>query len=263
MAGDTSAPEPRAGRYATVVVIGGGCYGSYYLRQLGRAVRSGAMSIERVLVVDRDANCRVSSAPPAEAAALTWRLVVDEWRPWLEASMPNDEDGRRSAIVPSPLMPHLFFEWLSDQAARRWPSWSIGRGQVPPPPDSVPWQRAAPDGRHYVSYATWTCPVNCIEPARCPHTRGPRDWSLTETIAHWRGGGSGGVDETVVFHCSHRAFGVGMVDVAALRDADARVAALAPAGGGRVLVATVSHCHGALAVLEASPRTPTVAVEVD
>jgi hypothetical protein len=120
----------------------------------------------------------------------------------------------------------------------------------------VPWQRAAPDGRHYVSYATWTCPINCIEPARCPHTRGPRDWSLTDTIDRWRGGGSGVVDETVVFHCSHRAFGVGMVDVAALRDADARVAQLAPASGGRVLVATVSHCHGALAVLQARPLHP-------
>jgi hypothetical protein len=256
MAVDTSAAEPRAGRYATVVVIGGGCYGAYYLRQLGRAVRGGALSIDRVVVVDHDAGCRVASAAPEEAGALHWRLEVADWRSWLDQSLPRLSDEERSAIVPSPLMPHLFFEWLSDRAARRWPACSIGGAPVPSPPASVPWQRTAPDGRHYLSYATWTCPINCIEPARCPHTRGPRDWSLADTIDEWRGGSERRIEETVIFHCTHRAYGVGMVDVGALRAADERVAALSPASGHvEVLVATVSHCHGALAVLRIDPGT--------
>jgi hypothetical protein len=250
MAVDTSAAEPRAGRYATVVVIGGGCYGAYYLRQLGRAVRGGALSIDRVVVVDRDAGCRVATAAPEEARALNWRLDVADWRSWLDRSLPEQRDAVRSAIVPSPLMPHLFFEWLCDKATRRWPGASVGLAPVPAPPAAVPWQRAAPDDRYYLSYATWTCPVNCIEPARCPHTRGPRDWSLADTIDRWRGGDERRIDETVIFHCTHRAFGVGMVDVGALRAADERVAAFSPEGGRlEILVATVSHCHGALAVL--------------
>jgi hypothetical protein len=97
------------------------------------------------------------------------------------------------------------------------------------------------------------CPVNCVEPAKCPKTRGVRSWSMPPAIAAYaaaereRGHAVAG---PVVFHCAHRAYGVGMIDTAAAVDADALVAA---AGGGpgptRVLVATVSHCHGAVNLL--------------
>jgi hypothetical protein len=50
----------------------------------------------------------------------------------------------------------------------------------------------------------------------------------------------------LVFHCSHRAFGVGMIDVADLLAADAFVGERAATGHAEFLVATVSHCHGAL-----------------
>ena len=53
---DTREPQ----RYGTVVVVGGGCYGSYYVRQLRRAAQNGALGYERLLVVDRDPSCRVA-----------------------------------------------------------------------------------------------------------------------------------------------------------------------------------------------------------
>lgn len=49
-----------------------------------------------------------------------------------------------------------------------------------------------------------------------------------------------------VFHCLHRAFGVGMIDVQAVLDADRQVAEVLAKEGGDVLVGTVSHCHGAI-----------------
>src|SRR5436309_1796297 len=57
-----SAPEPGRSpqHYGTIVVVGGGCYGTYYVRQLRRAVQAGAIVCGRLLVVDRDAAC-----PPA------------------------------------------------------------------------------------------------------------------------------------------------------------------------------------------------------
>ena len=57
-----------------------------------------------------------------------------------------------------------------------------------------------------------------------------------------------------IFHCSHRAYGVGMFDTADVLAADAlieSVAALAPAD---VLIGTVSHCHGALSLLSIGER---------
>jgi hypothetical protein len=113
----------------------------------------------------------------------------------------------------------------------------------------VPWQRAGGDGTHYVSFAEWTCPINCIEPPRCPHTRGERTWSLPPAIEHYvqveRAGGRP-LEGPFVFHCAHRAYGVGMLDVADVLAADRAIAERGAQGAADFLVGTASHCHGAL-----------------
>lgn len=59
-AGARARAGPRAAQaYGTIVVVGGGCYGSYYLRQLTRAVAAGALTCDRVVVVDRDPGCQL------------------------------------------------------------------------------------------------------------------------------------------------------------------------------------------------------------
>ena len=55
-----------------------------------------------------------------------------------------------------------------------------------------------------------------------------------------------------VFHCTHRAYGVGMIDVRSVVEADAAVAAMAASGPADVLLGTMSHCHGALGRLTIS-----------
>ena len=112
----------------------------------------------------------------------------------------------------------------------------------------VPWQRTGDDGTHYVSFAEWMCPINCIEPARCPVTRGERTWSLPPALRRYaadeRSAGRG--IEPLLFHCTHRAYGVGMIDVRDVLDADQAIAAHAVGRGASFLIGTVSHCHGAL-----------------
>jgi hypothetical protein len=112
----------------------------------------------------------------------------------------------------------------------------------------VPWERAGNDRTHYVSFATWMCPINCIEPRVCPHTKGERSWSMPERLAeHARETAAAGSPvEVAVLHCTHRAFGVGMFDTADVIDADARIRVAAARGAADVVIGTVSHCHGAL-----------------
>src|SRR6185437_16792581 len=97
-------------RYGTIVIVGGGCYGSYYSRQLGRAARAGALAFERVLAVDRDPRCRVATER-AVLALPELEIVTDEWSSffdrYLDAAAENPDSGASDAIVPSPLMPHL------------------------------------------------------------------------------------------------------------------------------------------------------------
>jgi hypothetical protein len=116
----------------------------------------------------------------------------------------------------------------------------------------MPWERAAPDGRHYVSFATWMCPVNCIEPARCPATRGERDWSMPPALRAFVDAQGTSIDESLIFHCVHRTYGVGMIDAQSIRRAEDVLAAWSGEAPLRLLVGTVSHCHGALGLLALS-----------
>lgn len=239
-------------RFGTIVVVGGGCYGGYYVRQLARAERAGALAWTQLLVVDRDPHCPVAGLPDAERPSAL-RLVTAEWSAffaeYLGRAAVDQERHVDDAIVPSPLMPHLMADWLTDRARTRWPERrvvTVPLGSAP----AVPWQRAADDGTHYVSFAEWMCPINCIEPARCPHTRGERTWSLPTALAGYadaeRAAGRP-VEGPYVFHCAHRAFGVGMIDVRDVLAADRAVATLgARPGRTAFLVGTASHCHGAL-----------------
>jgi hypothetical protein len=255
---DTSAETPparsvaAARQYATIVIVGGGCYGSYYLRQLRRAREAGALVVDRVLLVDRNPACAVASVVDG---ALGEELRPAEWSEffhgYFENAVARDDRTTSDAIVPSPLMPHLMFEWLLGRARERWPARDVEARPLERAP-AMPWQQAAPDGTHYVSFAEWTCPINCIEPALCPVIRGPRSWSMPPALRAYveaeRARGHHMVGP-LLFHCEHRAYGVGMFDTAAVLGADRTIAREAAAGPVSVLVGTVSHCHGALNVM--------------
>lgn len=242
----------RVQSYGTIIIVGGGCYGSYYLRQLHRARRAGAIDWRRVVVVDRDPDCRVAAALRAGSGDQC-EVATAEWDDWFDAALGAVADahvrheGPRDAIVPSPLMPHLALSWLERRARARFGNDAVARMPLTVPPPT-PWQRAGADGTHYASYATWTCPINCIEPVRCPATRGHRAWSMPDAMKQYVASLPEGerLLGPLVFHCSHRAYGVGMIDVDDVVAADRFITASAAEHRAEFLVATVSHCHGAL-----------------
>jgi hypothetical protein len=239
-------------RFGTIVVVGGGCYGSYYVRQLLRAHRAGALAWERLIVVDRDARCRIAGLASEERPPAL-ELAVGDWREWFGRYLAAAAEHRGTtaaadAIVPSPLMPHLMADWLAERAAARWPGRQVAStalGGVP----TVPWQRTGDDATHYVSFAEWMCPINCVEPPRCPHTRGERSWTMPEAVRDYvtaEVAAGRPVEGPYVFQCLHRAYGVGMIDVRDVLAADETIAARGAAGAASFLIGTVSHCHGAL-----------------
>ncbi len=241
-------------RYGTIVVVGGGCYGSYYVRQIGRAARAGALVAERVLVVDRDPRCRVATER-AEGVGPPVEIVEAEWTPFFDSYFDGaaalGERADSDAIVPSPLMPHLMYEWLARRARERWPGRTVETRPLDAP-SNIPWQRRGIDGTQYVSFAEWICPVNCIEPDLCPATRGPRSWSMppaVQAVAEEARRNGRNLAGPVIFHCQHRTYGVGMFDTASVLAADQLVKEAGTGGAVEVLVGTVSHCHGALSVL--------------
>jgi hypothetical protein len=226
--------------------------------QLIRAAERGRVRYRRLLVVDREAGCRfareIGPASDRELVVADWGEFFDRWldRPG------GVEDGAGDAIVPSPLMPHVMYEWLVRRARARWP----GRVVEPRPvtaPLGTPYDRAAPDGTRYVSYADWLCPTHCIEPAVCPVIRAPRTWEMGDALAELaaRLGRDTPTAGPALFVCRHRTFGVGMFDASAVLAGDRLVAEAGEQGGEvDVLVGTVSACHGAVSLLHLGAWAP-------
>jgi hypothetical protein len=230
------------------VIVGGGCYGSFYARQLLRARERGKASWRRLIVVDRDAGCQVANQNDLTSSC---ELVVEEWGAFFDEYLAGSSEhpGPSDAIVPSPLMPHLMYEWLVRQARRRWPARTVETRSLAESP-GTPYDVLHPDGTRYVSYADWLCPTHCIEPAICPMIRAPRTWEMSEAMERLavRLGAAG----PALFVCRHRVHGVGMFDVAAVRAGDALVARAGEAAEADVLVGTISACHGAVNLLHLS-----------
>ena len=238
-----------------VIVIGGGCYGTFYAGQLAKARARGRARFRRVVVVDRNRTCQTRRELGEDADRA---FAVAEWGAFLDALLdgtPPGPDEPDDFIVPSPLMPHLLFEWVARRARGRWPHRAV---TVEPVPGRLgtPYDRVGADHTRYVSFADWICPTHCVEPALCPAIGAERTWEMSEAVTRLveelRGAGTR-VDGPALFVCSHHVFGVGTIPVAGIRAGDELVRAAARGGAASVVIATVSGCHGAINLLRIGP----------
>ncbi len=175
---------PASVAFRDVVIVGGGCYGTFYAGQLIRAGERERASYRRILVVDRDPRCQFGRELGGRDRE---QLVVEDWGEFFDRYLaevsPGGSGEPGDAIVPSPLMPHLMYEWLVRQARIRWPRRRIETKPVPQGP-GTPYDVSAPDGTRYVSFADWTCPTHCIEPAICPIIKAPRSWEMADALSY-------------------------------------------------------------------------------
>lgn len=237
-----------------IAIMGGGCYGTFYLDQLTAARGKGVLRFRRVLVVDHDAACQAAAhvdQPGCELIRAPWREFLDQYLD------PADRDhaGLTDSIVPTPLMPHLMAHWLEQQARRRWPGRTVSLVPVEAPL-GTPYDRLHRDGVRYVSFADWRCPIHCIEPLLCPMIKAPRTWEMGEAVTAWSGAHARErpTAPPALFNCRHAAFGVGMFPVRAAFDAfDGLIPVADGEAGGDLVIGSVSSCHGAIALLRVGP----------
>lgn len=237
-----------------VLVVGGGCYGAFYAAQLAKARERGKAVYRRVIVVDRDPDCRASRDI---ARATDRELVVAEWGDFLTEFLARADDN--DYLVPSPHMPHLLYGWLFARAQARWPGRPVATVPLPGALGTA-YDRTAGDATRYVSFADWVCPTHCVEPTICPAIGSRRTWEMEEAVAglaaRLRLEGRPLVGPAL-FPCRHHVYGVGTVPVAAILAGDRLVAQAGAAGNPtEVLVGTVSRCHGALNLLALGAGEP-------
>ncbi len=215
------------------VIIGGGCYGAYFVKQLAAARSRGKLDWSHVIVLDRDANCPVSRGD-------TQGVVVEvaEWEEW------GTQLGQRRAmlegaqLVPAPIAPHIMKHWLGSGLEEQGAVVTdlAYSGRVP----ALPFAMVLDRGTLVLSHAPGMCPTNCIEPRKCPLTKDTRTWDMPDTVSDLLD--AGGMDALEVFACRHFAYGVGTIAFSAIYAAYDRLANWPNAT--RLGIATVSGCHG-------------------
>jgi hypothetical protein len=248
---------------ATYTVIGGGCYGSFYTRQLLRYADRAGGPVARIVVVDHDPACRVAR----EVSDPRVTVEVADWTDHLSAILPLAIErvaagiGLPDRLVPACLAPHILCEALRRVAAPDAAHASASEARVLFDAIGTPFARVLENGSYVLSFATWICPVNCIEPATCPAIAQPLDWDMAEAVAnHVRGWGAR-VRSCHILQCLHEAFGVGTIPISDIAREALRLEGVrgegAGAGGGAVeyaVIATVSTCHGVAGVLRQRAR---------
>lgn len=232
-----------------LIVIGGGCYGCLHTRQLLKAAQRGKIAVERFVLVDHNPTAR---ALVEFAGKPLVEVVRAEWADYLREHLSQLDETTDDQLVPAPFAPHLLFDWLLSAIHEDVPDARVQRGEC----DlalGLPYEQTAAPGNRFISAADWLCPVTCIEPRLCPATKGERTWELGEIV---RAGAARSPQYTGVelFTCRHFAWGVGTIPLAALVRARRRIVeGLRRGEPQRIVVGTVSSCHGVLAVLDAEP----------
>jgi hypothetical protein len=229
-------------RVPRFIVISGGEAGAFYVRQLRRAVAAGKLDTGRIVVVDRDPSCRVAAEAARDPLV---RLDTAEWSDWLAAHLADADAADH--LVPYHWAPHLLLGWLEGELSRAGATVAHGGALAA---RGLPFEATTSAGDRALSYASWICPPTCIEPTMCPHTRGPKDWSLAADLESPASDGA----TPVVFRCMHLVYGVGTIPVRDILAARDRLCA-ASAARRSYLVATSSHCHALATRLDVEPVT--------
>ena len=244
--------QPEEDPRGDLIVIGGGCYGSFHARQLEKARSKGVIEARDIVIVDRNPGCTAFREFEGMAG---FRFVTSSWDDFNDLYFGARTPHTADRIVPTPLAPHLVCSWLM-RRARRARLAAIVETIAPDGLPGTPYKKSSPDGSGYLSFATWVCPVTCIEPAVCPKTRGPKDWEMDDAVFSDSRLKSRGrpYDLAFVFRCRHYAWGVGTYPASlAVRAGNRLENRLRNLPAGRdlhVLVGTVSSCHGVLNVFK-------------
>ena len=232
------------------IIVGGGCYGHFYVRQLLRGAER--IGLTRLTVVDRDPQCRVAR----EFSDPRLQLVVREWRDFLfpyfrELVARAEQSGAVTAhYVPPCLAPHILFELFEAALQAEAPGIRLAH-QPMTEAVGTPFDTPLASGHRAVSFATWLCPHSCIEPQLCPATRGPRDWEMRDRLTALQAEGRLRVASLHLFQCRHFAMGVGTIPFAEIVAEYQRFRAVAQRPEPqRIALATISSCHGLIGLVE-------------
>ena len=226
------------------IILGGGCFGTFYARQLLRAKN---LSFEKIIIVDiKDSQNPCQAFQELGDGGGRIQHVTSDWKdffyPYLNQKINEASQGHAidDHYIPPTFAPHVLMEAFLSILQKRTPKVLIGPEPMIAGKIQTPFEMALPQGNLALSFATWTCPATCIEPPTCPVTKGPKDWDMKKKIIE-----TVHADHVSIFQCRHLAMGVGTIPVAEIvSDYINFEKKVSQPGEYHVAMGSVSSCHG-------------------
>lgn len=232
------------------IVIGGGCYGTYYCRQLLRGATK--LGLEKITVVDHMVDCQVRR----EIDDPRIHHITQDWHefflPYFQGQVEQGRAGTNLTdhYVPPCIGPHFIFELFEAELKRECPGIQLNHLPVEAA-IGTPLDMKLADGNRALSFAEWKCPHSCIEPKLCPVTRGEKWWDMGTYLTDFFNQQKLPVESYHLLPCKHLAMGVGTIPMQLIIDEFLRFSQVVSQPGRHLAaLATISSCHGLMGLLE-------------
>jgi hypothetical protein len=223
----------------TIYIFGGHTLAQSYFSELMQAREQGAIAFADIYCIDATQDCPAKKNHPDHFIARDPADFI------LEYLTDTPADAKQDAIIPDHTAQHVFLKVFLNLAARH----PNTRAALAPFHSDLqtPFLHKNEDNSVWaVSYATWSCPPECDEPAICPHTQNKRDWDFNRSLTELR--------QTLpattslhLFACQTLWRHIAQIPAAdILQECSRFVQNLTAEKITHALIGTHSHCHGIL-----------------
>ncbi|MBI2335694.1 MAG: hypothetical protein HYU97_02895 [Deltaproteobacteria bacterium] len=225
-------------------VVGGGCFATQYTQWLLRSVKLNWLTFEKIICVDKNPQCKVTK----EIQDPRVQLECAEWYdffPQLIINHYQDANAQQDHWIPSHMAPHILFHSfikaikLLEAIGSHQDIVSISFQE----PFHTPVRLELASGDMAVSFAEWRCPMNCIEPTRCPAIQDARTWEMRDTMqAHLQ---KTSFDSFHYLQCQHLCHAVGTIPMMQIyQEFEKLLNKIKNQKIESFAIATISSCHG-------------------
>ncbi|MCP5464475.1 MAG: hypothetical protein H7A33_05560 [Deltaproteobacteria bacterium] len=233
--------------YRHVLVLGGHKLATSYAHKITQAKSKGALFYHDLTLVDPKANCEASKTKFAQDVGIKTQSYADAIAQAIKAPNLNDED----ILIPDHTAKHVLLQ-LYINVAKEQSGKEPSLAKITKKPDTPFSYQSEDQTVLALSFATWTCPADCDEPAICPHTKSTRDWEMADKISDLKKILLS-KESKALFHsyaCPSFYEEICHIPLTLIRDRVAELKTHLSKNQAPVYVATHSHCHGIVGGIE-------------
>jgi len=224
--------------YPKIYVLGGHKLSTTYIKHLCQAKKEALIDFDQLFYIDPADNpfCKIDSPNSGEHIKANYtqglaNIFINS----------EPEELKNMWLIPDHTAPHVLFKLFLDWLYVMQYQFEV----LPFTQDlKLPYQKTLPSGVCAISYATWTCPLECEEPDTCPGISNTRTWDFG---AFLKDQDFNGIDSTHFFSCEQIAYGVCGIPLSLIKSEFDRLFKDIKEDH-TFLVGTHSKCHGIIGI---------------